>query len=81
MKKEFAYLLKMDERSKSVFETFESKLGWNKKTTILKLMHIFEDFASELSTGKELVIQVRDEKSKQVVKEKVASFDLLWTPI
>lgn len=80
MKKEFAYLLKMNENSKSVFDTFKSHLGWNKRETILKLIHIFEDIIPDLNSGKELSIQVRDEKSKRILKEKTASFDLLRMP-
>ena len=76
----FTYLLKLNEESNLIFENFNEKLGWNKKDTILKLLHIFNGILNDLDKNKILSIQVKDEKTLKVLKEKTASFDLLRNP-
>ena len=65
--KTFTYLLKLNKESEDIFTMFSKKLNWNKKETILKSLYIFHEMLSELEAGKKLVIQVRDEKSEDVI--------------
>jgi hypothetical protein len=78
--KETAYLIKLNEETNDMFNSFSEKLGWNKKDTILKLIFFFKELLPELGHGRKLVIQVRDENTDTLIKEKTASFDLLRTP-
>jgi len=76
----FTYLLKLNKESNLIFDNFNEKLGWNKKDTILKLLHVFNEVLGDLDKNKVLAIQVRDEKTSKVLKEKTASYDLLRNP-
>ena len=78
--KSFTYLLKLNKESEEIFNMFSKKLNWNKKETILKSLYMFREVLSDLEEGKKLVIQVCDEKSGNVIKEKAASFELLRSP-
>jgi hypothetical protein len=78
--KETAYLIKLNEATHEMFDSFSEKLGWNKKDTILKLIFFFKELLPELGHGRKLVIQIRDENDDTLIKEKTASFDLLRTP-
>jgi hypothetical protein len=78
--KETAYLIKLNEETHEMFDSFSKKLGWNKKDTILKLIFFFKELLPELGHGRKLVIQIRDENDNTVIKEKTSSFDLLRTP-
>lgn len=79
-KKSYTYLLKLNEESENIFENFKLQLGWNKKETILKLLYVFKDLVSELEKEKKLVVQVQDEISGNIIREKVSSFDMLRNP-
>jgi len=80
MSKESAYLIKLSEETNNAFDHFYEKLGWNKKNTILKLLFFLKDLISELENGRELVIQVREEDGKKVIKEKSSPYEFLRIP-
>ena len=80
MGKSSTYLIKFDSETNRIFNEFNEKLGWGKRESILKLLNLFSDCLSSLEKNTELVIIVRNENNKEVLKEKTSSFDALNSP-
>ena len=77
IEKEFAYLLKLSSSTNSVFDLFKKRLGWGKRETISRLLVLFREVVEVLDRGTELSIIVRNEREKNTIIEKIASFDSL----
>lgn len=80
MDKATTYLIKFDSETNEIFKKLYEKLGWGKREALLKSLHLIEDLVQTLEKNRELVISVRDENTKEIIKEKSSSFNGLRTP-
>jgi hypothetical protein len=75
MSKDSAYLIKFDAEINSSFQKIADKLGWNKSATIFKLVRLFSEVINQMRSNSELVILARDSKTKDVIVERINSFE------
>ena len=73
--KNSSYLIKFDSEINGLFQKIAEKLGWSKSTTIFKLIRLFSEVINQLKSNSELVILVRDSKTKDILIERINSFE------
>lgn len=75
--KNTSYLLSLTEEDNRRLNLIKKKLGWTKKTTLIKLIRFFSAVIFELQTGREIVVSVRDRKTEKIVASESWSYDAI----
>jgi hypothetical protein len=74
------YTMKFPAEINEAFDVVKEKLGFGKAECVRRSVMLLAELATALESGRELVLSVRQESDKKLVKEKIISFDALRSP-